>query len=154
MRSAWPRAQATRPSISAADPGCRLGYALIAVRLVMTEYVTLDAVMEAPNRWSFPFWNDEAAKFKFDELFASDALLLGRVTYPGFAAAWPSMSDPFADRMNGLVKYVVSTTVKNLTWSTSRLLGADVAAEIPGLKQEPGQDILVGGSATLVQALM
>src|SRR5450759_5038940 len=85
-------------------------------KLVVTEYVTLDGVMEDPGGsegtkhggWSFQFWNQEAAKFKLDELFASDALLLGRVTYQGFAKAWPSMTDElgFADRMNGLPKFV------------------------------------------------
>src|SRR5215469_14923369 len=96
-------------------------------KVVVTEYVTLDGVMEDPGGgeksehggWSFQFWSAEAAKFKFDELFASDALLLGRVTYQGFAAAWPSMKDDvgFADRMNSLPKFVVSTTLQELTWN-------------------------------------
>src|ERR1700724_1031620 len=89
-------------------------------KVIVSEYVTLDGVMEDPGGgegtkhggWSFQFWSEEAAKFKFDELFASDALLLGRVTYQGFAKAWPSMTDEegFADRMNSLPKFVVSTT--------------------------------------------
>lgn len=123
-------------------------------KVVVTEYVTLDGVMENPA-WSGPFWNDETAKFKFDELFASDAMLLGRVTYEGFAKAWPSMTDEqgFADRMNGLPKYVASTTLKEATWNATIIEG-DVTAAVAALKEQPGQDILVGGSADLVQTLM
>jgi dihydrofolate reductase len=122
----------------------------------MTEYVTLDGVMEAPNRWSFPFWNEEAAKFKFDELFASDALLLGRVTYQGFAKAWPSMTDPqgFAARMNNIPKYVVSRTLEKVEWNNSTLLKGDVAEEVARLKNQPGRDILLAGSAALASTLM
>ncbi len=131
-------------------------------KVVVSEFVTLDGVMEDPGGgekfehggWSFKFWSDEAAKFKFDELFASDALLLGRVTYQGFAAAWPSMKDEFADRMNSLPKYVVSTTLNEVEWNNSRLIKGNVAEEVSKLKQQPGQDILVGGSRTLVQTLM
>lgn len=133
-------------------------------KVVVSEYVSLDGVMEDPGGgektqhggWSFQFWTDEAAKYKYDELFASDALLLGRVTYSGFAAAWPSMTDEagFADRMNGLPKYVVSTTLQEVTWNNSRLIKGNVVEEITRLKQEPGQDILVGGSGELVQTLM
>ena len=125
-------------------------------KIIATEYLTLDGVMEAPNKWSGPFWNDEAAQFKFDELFASDALLLGRVTYQGFAAAWPSMTDEagFADRMNGLPKFVVSTTLDTAEWNNSRLIKANVADEVRALKQQPGQDILLAGSADLVDSLM
>jgi len=125
-------------------------------KLVVTEFMTLDGVMEAPHEWSFPYWNDEAAKFKQDELFASGALLLGRVTYEGFAAAWPSRTDPtgFADRMNALPKYVVSTTLNEVGWNNSRLIKGNVADEVSRLKQEPGQDIVVHGSRTLVQTLM
>jgi dihydrofolate reductase len=133
-------------------------------KVVVTEYVTLDGVMEDPGggdkskygAWSFKYFNDEVAKFKFDELFASDALLLGRVTYLGFAAAWPTFKDEqgFADRMNGLPKYVVSTTLDALTWNNSRLIKGNVAEEVSRLKQEPGMDILVAGSAALVRTLM
>lgn len=110
----------------------------------------------AHGGWSFQFWSDEAARFKFDELFASDALLLGRVTYEGFAAAWPSVKDEagFADRMNGIPKYVISTTLREASWNNSHIISANVAEEVAKLKQEPGQDILVAGSAQLVQTLM
>lgn len=123
-------------------------------KVVVTEYVTLDGVMEEPGKWSFQFWNDEAAKFKYDELFASDALLLGRVTYQGFAAAWPTMTDTgdFGEKMNSMPKYVASTTLNEMAWNASLIKG-DVAEEVARLKQQPGQDILVAGSGELVQTL-
>jgi dihydrofolate reductase len=125
-------------------------------RLVATEYVTLDGVMEEPGKWSFPFWNDEAAKFKFDELFASDSLVLGRVTYEGFAAAWPTYSDVagFADRMNNLPKYVVSSTLQGPAWNNSHVITGNVTEEIAKLKRQPAQDILLAGSAQLLHTLM
>jgi dihydrofolate reductase len=133
-------------------------------KVVVSEYVTADGVMEDPGGaegfehggWSFQFWSDESAKFKFDELFASDALLLGRVTYEGFAKAWPAMTDEqgFADRMNSLPKFVVSTTLEKAEWNNSRLIKGNIPEEIAGLKQQPGQDILVGGSRRLVHTLM
>jgi dihydrofolate reductase len=125
-------------------------------KLVVTEFLSLDGVMEAPEKWTFQFWNDDLAKFKLDELFASDAHLLGRVTYQIFAGAWPSRSDEegFADRMNSLPKYVVSTTLKKAEWKNSHLIGENSAAEILKLKQQPGRNILVAGSATLVQTLI
>jgi dihydrofolate reductase len=118
-------------------------------RVVATEYLTLDGVMEEPGKWSFPYWNDEAAQFKHDELFASDALLLGRVTYEGFAKAWPTMTGTgdFGERMNGLPKYVVSTTLDTAEWNNSHLIKASVVEEIANLKRQPGMDILLAGSA-------
>lgn len=133
-------------------------------KVIVSEYVTLDGVFEDPGGgegtklggWSFQFWNEEAAKYKFDEIFASDTLLLGRVTYQGFAKAWPSMKDEtgFADRMNSIPKYVVSTTLEKLEWNNSRLIKANITEEVAKLKQQPGQDILVAGSAELVHTLM
>jgi dihydrofolate reductase len=125
-------------------------------KVVVAEFLSLDGVMEAPEKWTFQFWNDEMAKFKHDELFASDAHLLGRVTYQIFAAAWPSGADKqgFADRMNNLPKYVVSTTLKKAEWSNSHLIKENVAEEIAKLKQQSGQDILVAGSGTLIQTLI
>lgn len=133
-------------------------------KLIATEYVTLDGVMEDPggnketgrDSWSFPFWNDEAAKYKFDELFASGALLLGRITYQGFAKAWPNMTDEagFADRMNGLPKYVVTRTLDRLEWNNSSPIRGDIPAEISKLKEQPGKDILLAGSAELFHTLM
>jgi dihydrofolate reductase len=125
------------------------------MRVVVTMFISLDGVMEDPA-WTAPYWNDEIAKFKLDELFATDAHLLGRVTYEGFAAAWPSRTDEqgFADRMNSLPKYVVSTTLKKAEWNNSTIIKDNIAEEVSRLKKQPGQDILVAGSATLVQTLM
>ncbi len=133
-------------------------------KIVVSEFVTVDGVMQAPGGdgdfelagWTMPYWNDEIGQFKFEELDAADALLLGRVTYEGFAAAWPSMTDEagFADRMNRYTKYVVSSTLKQADWNNSTVLSGDVVEEVTRRKEEPGKDILVGGSATLVQALM
>ena len=125
-------------------------------KVIATEYLTLDGVMEAPERWSPQFWNDEVARYKHDELFARDALLLGRVTYETFAAAWPSRTDDtgFADRMNSLPKYVASTTLEELAWTNARLLTGEVAEEVSALKRQPGRDILLYGSGALVRTLM
>jgi len=124
-------------------------------KFIVTEFLTLDGVMEEPA-WTAPYWNDEIAKFKFDELFGSDTLLLGRVTYQGFAAAWPSRTDEqgFADRMNGLPKFVVSTTLEKVEWNNSRLIKENIPEEVSRLKQQPGQNILIYGSGDLVQTLM
>lgn len=121
--------------------------------VVVTEFVSLDGVMEEPA-WTAPYWNDEIAKFKTDEMLASDALLLGRVTYQGFAAAWPESKDEGAERMNSIPKYVVSTTLDKVEWNNSRLIKGDIVGEITKLKQQNGQDILVYGSAALLQTLM
>lgn len=110
--------------------------------------------MEAPEKWSFPFQNDETTKFKFDELFASGALLLGRATYQTFEASWPSRKGEFADRMNGLPKFVVSTTLEEAAWTNSTLIHGDVPVEVSRLKQHSEEDILIVGSATLVRTLI
>ena len=125
-------------------------------RIVATEYLTLDGVFEEPGNWSFPFWSDEAGKFKFDELFASDAMLLGRLTYEGFAKAWPSMTDEmgFAERMNGMPKYVVSTTLSDPEWNNSTVIKGNVAEHVAALKAQSGQDILLAGSGQLLHTLM
>ena len=126
-------------------------------KVIASEYVSLDGVMEAPEQWTFQFWNDEHAKYAHDQLFASDALLLGRETYQGFAAAWPYMEDiegDFAVRMNTLPKFVVSTTLEEpLEWNNSSLIKESVAAEVSKLKRQPGQDILTYGSGELVNTL-
>jgi len=133
-------------------------------KIFVTEFVSLDGVMEDPGGaekfvhggWTMPYWSDEIGKFKFDELLASDALLLGRVTYQGFAAAWPSRTDEsgFAQRMNSLPKYVVSTTLDKAEWNNSHLIKRDIAKEVSRLRQQPGQDIMVAGSNRLVHTLM
>lgn len=122
-------------------------------KVVVTEFVSLDGVMEAPA-WTAPYWNDEIAKFKGDETNASDALLLGRVTYQGFAAAWPESKDEGAPYFNSVRKYVVSTTLDAVEWNNSRLINTNIVEEITNLKQQEGRDIIVHGSATLVQTLM
>jgi dihydrofolate reductase len=122
--------------------------------IVVTEFVSLDGVMEEPG-WTFEYWNDEIAKFKGEESTASDALLLGRVTYQGFAAAWPESNDEGADYFNSVRKYVVSSTLEEpLEWNNSRLIKDNVVEQITDLKQQDGKDITVHGSATLVQTLM
>jgi dihydrofolate reductase len=123
--------------------------------IVVTTFVSLDGVMEDPH-WTMPYWNDQIAMVKFDELFASDAMLLGRVTYEGFAQAWPGRTDEqgYADRMNTMPKYVVSTTLKRAEWSNSHIISGNVVDEIARLKQSEGGDILVHGSATLVNTLL
>lgn len=133
-------------------------------KIIVSEFITLDGVIEAPGPahdfkhagWTMPYWGDDIGKFKLEELFASDVLLLGRSTYQGFAAAWPAMKDPdgFADRMNGLPKYVATKSLKTLEWNNSHALKGDVAAEVAKLKQQPGKDILVAGSGKLVLTLM
>jgi dihydrofolate reductase len=123
-------------------------------KIVITEFMSLDGVMEEPA-WTFPYWNDEIAKFKGEESSASDALLLGRVTYQGFAAAWPQSKDEGADYFNSVRKYVVSKTLEEpLEWSNSTLINDNVVEEITNLKQLDGKDITVHGSAALVQTLM
>ena len=124
--------------------------------LAATLFMTLDGVVEAPDKWSFPFWSEETGKFKLDELRATDALLLGRVTYEGFAAAWPGRKDEegFADRFNSMPKYVASKTLKRLEWNNSYLIKGDLAAEVSKLKQQPGHDIVIHGSPTLIRSLL
>jgi dihydrofolate reductase len=122
------------------------------VRLVATEYLSLDGVFEEPGVWSGPFFNEQARQFKWRELQASDALLLGRRTYEGFAAAWPSMeaaTGEFGRKMNTMPKYVVSSTLETVDWTGSVLVRGDLAAEIRGLKERPGGDLLLSGSAQL-----
>ena len=126
------------------------------MKIVVTQFMTLDGVVESPQDWSFPYWSDETAKFKWDELLATDAHLLGRVTYEGFAAAWPDRTDAqgFADRMNSLPKYVVSTSLKKAEWNNSTIMKSSVVEEVSKLKNQSGGDILVAGSMTLLQTLM
>jgi dihydrofolate reductase len=121
--------------------------------LVVTEFVSLDGIMENPA-WTMPFWSDEIAAFKGEETAASDALLLGRITYEGFAAAWPQSEDEGAAYFNNVRKVVVSTTLENAAWNNSVLIRDDVVNAITALKQGDGGDITVHGSATLVQTLV
>ena len=124
-------------------------------KVVVSEFVSLDGVMENPG-WTLQFESEDRDRFKFDELAAADALLLGRKTYEGFAAAWPGMAEETGEYgawMNGYPKHVASTTLEEpLEWNAS-LIGPDLPKEISGLKDRPGKDILVFGSADLVNAL-
>ncbi len=124
--------------------------------IIVTEYLTLDGVFEEPGQWSFEYWSEESMLYKRDELFSSDAQLLGRVTYEGFAKAWPTMPDTgdFGERMNSMPKYVVSTTLTHAEWQNSTIISKNVVEEIHKLKEQPGQNILVAGSGKLVHTLM
>src|SRR5436309_6856943 len=132
-------------------------------RIVITEFASLDGVVEDPGGsenfkyggWSFEIdRGDEGNKFKLDETMASDALLLGRITYQGFAEAWPSRDGEFADKFNTMPKYVVSSTLSDPEWNNSTVLSGDVAEEVAKLKRDEEGDIVVHGSAQLVQALL
>jgi dihydrofolate reductase len=123
-------------------------------KIVATEYVTLDGFMDEPGEWSMPFFSDEAAQFKMTELFASEALLLGRLTYEGFAKAWPTMTElgAFAEKMNGMPKYVASRTLDTATWNATIIQG-DVVEEIRKLTEGEGGDLLLSGSGQLFNLL-
>ena len=132
-------------------------------KIVVTEFVSLDGVMEAPGGgedyehqgWTFEIDRGaEGDKFKLDETMSAEALLLGRRTYEGFAAAWPSMEGEFADKFNGMPKYVVSSTLSEPQWNNSTVLAGDVAEEVTKLRETLDGDITVHGSAQLVQSLI
>jgi dihydrofolate reductase len=124
-------------------------------KVIVAEFLSLDDVMEAPDEWHFPYWSDEMGEAIGTQFYESDALLLRRVTYQGFAAAWPSRTGEFADRINSMPKYVVSTTLKEpLEWNNSTLIEGDVAEKVSRLKRQPGKDILIFGSGNLVNTLM
>jgi dihydrofolate reductase len=129
-------------------------------RVVVSQFVTVDGVFEDPGGsegherggWALQFnRGDDGDRFKLDEVMASDALLLGRVTYEGFAAAWPSREGEFADKFNGMQKYVVSSTLGDPDWNNSTVVAVD---DVPGLREAEGGDILVNGSAQLVAELL
>jgi dihydrofolate reductase len=132
-------------------------------RIVVTEFVSLDGVIEDPGGsenyrhggWTFEIERgEEGDRFKLEETMAAAAQLLGRVTYEGFADAWPSREGEFADKFNSMPKYVVSSTLAEAEWSNSTVLRGDLAEEVAGLKREVDGVILVAGSAQLVQGLL
>jgi dihydrofolate reductase len=132
-------------------------------RIVVTEFVSVDGVMEDPGGaegfrhggWSFEFSRgDEGDKFKLDETMDTDALLLGRVTYQRFADAWPSRTGEFAEKFNSVPKYVVSSTLDKAEWGNSTVLKGDVVDAVSKLREGPGGDIVVHGSAQLVRTLV
>ncbi|HTD57375.1 MAG TPA: dihydrofolate reductase family protein [Solirubrobacteraceae bacterium] len=132
-------------------------------RIVVTEFVSLDGVMEGPGGgegfehagWTFEIERGaEGDKFKLDEALDAEGLLLGRVTYEGFANAWPSMEGSFADKFNGMPKYVVSSTLKNPEWNNSTVIDGDLVEELSKLREGCDGDLVVHGSAQLAQALV
>jgi dihydrofolate reductase len=132
-------------------------------RIVVTEFMSVDGVMEGPGgdndfvrgAWSFEFdRGEDGNKFKMDEVLAADGLLLGRRTYEGFAAAWPEREGEFADLFNQMPKYVVSNTLENPEWNNSTVISGDLVEEITKLKREVDGDLYVHGSAQLVQFLL
>jgi dihydrofolate reductase len=132
-------------------------------RIVVTEFVSLDGVMEDPGGaenykyggWSFEYnRGKEGDQFKLDETMSSDALLLGRRTFEGFAKAWPTREGEFADKFNSMPKYVVSSTMKDPAWANSTVVGSDVAAAVAQVKRKHDGDIVVHGSGQLVQELL
>ena len=133
-------------------------------RIVVTEFVSVDGVMEAPGPdgsgfkhegWTFDIsTGEEGEKFKLDETMASEAQLLGRVTYQSFASAWPSVKGEFGDKFNNMPKYVVSSTLEKAEWNNSTVLKGDVVKEVSKLKQRLKGDIVVHGSSKLVQTLL
>jgi dihydrofolate reductase len=131
-------------------------------KLIVTEFVSLDGVMEDPGGaedfkyggWTFEIDRGEGDKFKLDETMETDALLLGRKTYEGFAAAWPSREGEFADKFNTMPKYVVSSTLENPEWTNTTVLKGDPVDAVRKLKEEQNGTIVVHGSRQLAQALL
>ncbi len=124
-------------------------------KITITEFMSLDGVIENPQ-WTFKYWNDEIAEFKTEESSGNEALLLGRVTYQGFAAAWPQRKDedPGAAYFNGTRKYVVSDTLDKAEWNNSVIIKGNIMGEITKLKAQDGPNLVVHGSATLAQTLI
>lgn len=125
-------------------------------KIVAALFMSLDGVVESPDKWHFPYFNEEMGAAIGSAMAESDALLMGRVNYEEWAAYWPSQpgDDEFVAFMNSTPKYVVSTTLDTLTWHNSTLITGDVVAEINKLKQQPGKHIAISGSGTLVQSLL
>jgi dihydrofolate reductase len=137
----------------------------MSAEVVVTEFITLDGVIQDPGGsgefdrggWSFEYdRGEEGDRFKLDELMRAEAQLLGRLTYEGFAAAWPTMQDEagFADRMNGMPKYLVSTTITDPEWQNTTVISDDVPGQVAGLKDRHDGDILIAGSAKLIATLL
>lgn len=124
-------------------------------KIVVTEFISLDGVIENPM-WTFPYWNDEISKFKAEETTANDVLLLGRVTYEGFAIAWPERTDEASGGVyfNSVRKYVASNTLEKAEWNNSQIIRGNTIEEIAKLKQQGGENLVVHGSGKLVQSLL
>ena len=127
-------------------------------KVVAAEFLSLDGVMESPDKWHFPYFNDEMGQAVGEGFASADAMLIGRVNYEEWAAFWPGQDpqeNPMAAQMNAMKKYVVSTTLEEpLEWQNSTLIGENFAEEIANLKREEGGDIVISGSGTLVRSLL
>jgi dihydrofolate reductase len=138
-------------------------------KIIVGEFITLDGIVQGPGSpdedreggfeqggWTMPYWHDDIGKTILDSMNASDAMLMGRKTYQGFAAAFSSApaGDPFSDHINNTPKYVVSTTLKKLDWKNSTLVNGNIAEEVRKLKQQAGKDISISGSIMLVHTLI
>ncbi|MEU7002256.1 dihydrofolate reductase family protein [Nonomuraea sp. NPDC046570] len=125
-------------------------------KIVAGFFISLDGVVEAPYKWHFPYMNDEMGQWVGAQADAADAMLFGRATYEEFAAYWPHQGSdvPLADQLNSTAKYVVSTTLDTVAWQNSVLLRGNLLEEITALKRQPGKNISITGSATLVRWLL
>ena len=123
-------------------------------KVIATFFVSLDGVVEAPQDWHFPYFNDEMTAEIGAAMGSSDAMLVGRVTYQEWAGFWPDADNEMAEYMNNTPKYVASTTLDEVEWSNSQLLEGDVPTAVAALKQQPGKDIVMSGSATLARSLL
>ncbi|MFI6299196.1 dihydrofolate reductase family protein [Nonomuraea sp. NPDC050790] len=123
-------------------------------KIVAGLFVSLDGVVESPEKWHFPYVNDEMTTAVMAQQAGSDTLLLGRATYEAFASTWPHRSDPMADHLNNVAKLVVSTTLRAADWNNSTLIGGDAVEELRRIKAGPGGNIGMTGSVTLTRALL
>lgn len=123
-------------------------------KIIASEFVSLDGVMEAPDEWHLPYFNDEMGEAIGAAMAEADAMLMGRVTYEEWAAFFPSQSGDDADHMNSISKYVVSTSLDEVEWENSTLINENITEEITKLKQQPGGDLSISGSGTLVRSLL
>jgi dihydrofolate reductase len=123
-------------------------------KIVANLFVSLDGVVEAPEEWTFPYFNDEIGQAVGEAFAASDALLMGRVNYEDWAAVWPGRQGPLADTINTIRKYVVTSTLETATWTNTSVVTGDIAAQILALKDQSGMNIAMSGSATLAEWLL
>jgi dihydrofolate reductase len=123
-------------------------------KIIAGLFISLDGVVEAPETWHFPYFNDEMGAAVESQMATSDTMLLGRNTYEAFAGYWPTSEDDFAAFMNGTPKLVVSNTLETADWQNSTLISGDVNAELARIKEQPGKDISITGSPTLVRTLL
>ena len=126
-------------------------------KVIVNEYMTLDGVVEAPEKWQFPYLSDDVAEIIQSQILDADAILLGRVTYEIFAASWPMRTNNefgVADKLNSMPKFVVSSTLDRVEWNNSKLITGNVLEEITKLKQQPDGIMAIIGSSSLIQSLM